>query len=47
MCEASNYVVKLRAEALCTECLNPLGHFLDFATFRIRLSSWWFYLPED
>ena len=39
MCEASNYVAKSRADALCTKRLKPLGHILDFATFRIRLSQ--------
>jgi len=35
---ASNYVANLRADALQAKGLELLGHILDFATLRIRLS---------
>jgi hypothetical protein len=36
MREASNYVAKLRADALRAKHLKPLGHILDFATFPVK-----------
>jgi len=47
MCGASNYVAKSRTSVLSAKPLKPLGHILDFATLRIRLSSRWSDLKED